>query len=209
MTKLTAELLIKGYSLGVFPMAESRRSDAIQWIDPRDRGIIPIDGLHISRSLRKSLLKLKYDIRLNHDFAATVRACADRDETWINDTLYAAYCELHTRGYAHSLEVWQDNQMVGGVYGVALGGAFFGESMFSRRTNGSKIALAWLLARLRFGGYSLFDTQFMTDHLQSMGGIEIPRNLYHQHLRSALLTVGRIDAMPHDVPAETVFSTSA
>ena len=103
MTKLTAELLIKGYSLGVFPMAESRWSDAIQWIDPRDRGIIPIDGLHISRSLRKSLLKLKYEIRLNHDFAATVRACADRDETWINDTLYEAYCELHARGYAHSL----------------------------------------------------------------------------------------------------------
>lgn len=206
MTKLTAELLLRGYSMGVFPMAENRDSPQIQWIDPHDRGVIPLDGLHISRSLRKTLLRTDYQVRLNTDFMATVQACANRDETWINAGLLDAYCDLHARGYAHSLEIWQEDEMVGGVYGVSLGAAFFGESMFSQRRDGSKIALAWLAARLRYGGFTLLDTQFLTDHLQSMGAIEIPRAHYQDRLRHALMSVARIDALPLDVPAKTLFS---
>ena len=207
MTQLTAELLLKGYSMGVFPMAENRESPSIQWIDPHDRGVIPLDGLHISRSLRKTLLRSSYQVRLNHDFAGTVRACASREETWLNDVLLSAYNDLHARGYAHSLEIWQDDEMIGGIYGVGLGAAFFGESMFSRRRDGSKIALAWLTARLRYGGYTLLDTQFMTDHLRTMGAIEIPRAEYQDRLRRALISIARIDALPHDIPAGTLFSS--
>jgi leucyl/phenylalanyl-tRNA---protein transferase len=183
---VTPELLLSAYAAGVFPMAESSTSTEMHWVDPSRRGIFELENFHISRSLSQSIARCKYRIRVNHDFAATVTACADRQETWINDEIFALYQALHTAGFAHSLEVWDGPDLVGGVYGVTLGCAFFGESMFSRRTDASKIALAWLVHRLRAGGFSLFDTQFITPHLASLGAIEISRNDYHRRLNAAL-----------------------
>jgi leucyl/phenylalanyl-tRNA---protein transferase len=183
---VTPELLLSAYAAGVFPMAESSTSTEMHWVDPSRRGIFELENFHISRSLSQSIARCKYRIRVNHDFAATVTACADRQETWINDEIFTLYQALHTAGFAHSLEVWDGPDLVGGVYGVTLGCAFFGESMFSRRTDASKIALAWLVHRLRAGGFSLFDTQFITPHLASLGAIEISRNDYHRRLNAAL-----------------------
>lgn len=183
---ITPELLLSAYAAGVFPMAESASSSEMHWVDPRRRGIFELDKFHISRSLSQRIAQFNYTIRTNFDFAATVSACADRDETWINAEISALYQKLHNMGYAHSLEVWQADELVGGVYGIALGAAFFGESMFSRRTDASKIALAWLVHRLRAGGFVLFDTQFITPHLASLGAIEISRNEYHKRLEAAL-----------------------
>ena len=183
---ITPELLLSAYAAGVFPMAESASSAEMHWIDPRRRGIFELDKFHISRSLSQRIAQWNYTIRTNFDFAATVAACAARDETWINAEISALYQTLHSMGYAHSLEVWEDDELVGGVYGIALGAAFFGESMFSRRTDASKVALAWLVHRLRAGGFVLFDTQFITPHLASLGAIEISRNEYHKRLEAAL-----------------------
>lgn len=205
MTALTAELLLQAYALGVFPMAEHRGAEEVQWIDPRRRGVIPLQGFHISRSLRKTLLTRPHEARLNHDFAGCVAACADRPETWINDEIFAAYVALHERGHAHSLEIWAEGEMIGGVYGVTLGAAFFGESMFSRRRDGSKMALAWLVARLRYGGFRLFDTQFVTEHLHSLGAVEISRAEYHGQLNAALRSFARIEAMPDDTRPADLF----
>lgn len=208
MTELSAELLLRAYATGVFPMAQDRESEVVHWIDPHQRGVIPLERFHVSRSLKKVLLRADYTVHLNRDFHRCVAACADRDETWINDEIAQAYDDLHMRGYAHSVEIWDGNLMVGGVYGVTLGAAFFGESMFSRRRDGSKIALAWLVARLRFGGFTLFDTQFQTDHLQSLGATQISREEYHTQLEQALIKLARIDAMPETHTAETLFKGS-
>lgn len=183
---ITPELLLSAYAAGVFPMAESASSSEMHWVDPHRRGIFELDKFYISRSLSQRIAQCNYTIRTNFDFAATVAACADRDETWINAEIAALYQALHSMGYAHSLEVWQADELVGGVYGIALGAAFFGESMFSRRTDASKVALAWLVHRLRAGGFVLFDTQFITPHLASLGAIEISRNEYHKRLEAAL-----------------------
>jgi leucyl/phenylalanyl-tRNA--protein transferase len=185
-TRITAEILLRAYAMGIFPMAESRDDPAIHWVDPRRRGIIPLNGFHISRSLRRSLMRGNYTVTVDTAFAQVVSGCADRPETWINPEIAELYAELYDTGYAHSLEVWQDNDLIGGVYGVALGAAFFGESMFSRRTDASKMALAWLVHRLRAGGFQLFDTQFLTPHLASLGAKEIPRGEYHRLLAAAL-----------------------
>ena len=185
-TDLTPLVLLNAYSRGIFPMAESRDSDEIFWLDPKQRGIIPLDGFHISRSLRRTLLREPYEIKVNTAFEQVVHGCADRDETWINDTILALYLDLFDVGHAHSVEVWDDDVLVGGIYGVSLRGAFFGESMFSRKRDTSKIAIAYLVSRLKSGGFSLFDTQFLTDHLASLGGVEIPRAQYHAKLRAAL-----------------------
>ncbi|WP_255464782.1 leucyl/phenylalanyl-tRNA--protein transferase [Aliiroseovarius sp. PrR006] len=183
---LTAELLLKAYAMGVFPMAEGRDDPEVFWVDPKLRGIFPLDGFHISRSLARTIQRSPFQVTLNRDFAGTVAGCADRDETWINDTIFALYEQLHKMGHAHSLELWEGDALIGGVYGVTLGGAFFGESMFSRRRDASKIALAYLVAHLRACGFTLFDTQFLTPHLASLGAVEIPRAEYHQLLRHAL-----------------------
>lgn len=183
---LTVDILLHGYSIGVFPMAEHREDPNVFWVDPRRRGIIPLDSFHISRSLARRIRKAEYRIAVNEDFPGTLDGCADRAETWINDEIRQLYIDLHHLDRAHSLEVWDGAELVGGVYGVVLGGAFFGESMFSRRTDASKIALAYLVHRLIAGGFSLFDTQFVTDHLISLGAIEIPRAAYHQRLHDAL-----------------------
>jgi leucyl/phenylalanyl-tRNA--protein transferase len=184
--KITPALLLHGYGLGIFPMAQGRDDSEIHWVDPRHRGIFPIDGFHISRSLAHRIRTCGYTIRTDSDFAGVVAACADRPETWINAEITELYLTLHKGGHAHSLEVWEGEALIGGVYGVKLGAAFFGESMFSRRRDASKIALAWLIHRLRAGGFTLFDTQFLTPHLASLGAIEISRAEYHQRLDAAL-----------------------
>ena len=196
--ELSADLLLHAYASGVFPMAETRDADEVFWVDPKQRGILPLDGFHISRSLAKRIRKGAHGISINGDFAGVVEGCADRDETWINDEIFDRYLELHNLGFAHSLEVWDGQDLVGGVYGVSLGGAFFGESMFSRRTDASKIALAYLMDRLRLGGFGLCDTQFITPHLASLGGQEIPRADYRNRLAAALQMEG--DFLSPEIP---------
>ena len=190
MLDLTPELLLCAYSSGIFPMANDRDDPEIQWIDPHHRGIIPLDRYHVSRSLRKVIRQKRFEVRADTAFEAVIVACAecrpDRPRTWLNDELIALYCTLHQQNYAHCVECWVDDKLVGGVYGLSLGSAFFGESMFSRARDASKVALVDLIKRLNRGGYRLLDTQFITDHLKRFGAIEIPRETYHQKLREAL-----------------------
>lgn len=183
---LSPELLMHGYSIGIFPMAEHRDDPDLFWVDPKFRGIIPLDGFHISRSLARRIRNCGFTITIDTDFMSVVDGCADRADTWINTELRDLYAQLHRSGHAHSLEVWEADRLVGGVYGVVLGAAFFGESMFSRRTDASKIALAYLVDRLRQTGFQLFDTQFLTAHLATLGAIEIPRSQYRQELDEAI-----------------------
>jgi leucyl/phenylalanyl-tRNA--protein transferase len=185
---LTPELLLHAYAMGIFPMAENRDDSDIFWVDPRRRGIFPLNGFHISRSLARRIRRADFNIRVNDNFAAVVSGCADREETWINDEIFCLYNQLHAMGHAHSVEVYTQNTLVGGVYGVTLGGAFFGESMFSRRTDASKVALAYLVDRLNLAGFKLFDTQFITPHLASLGAKEISRAAYRLLLEKALKT---------------------
>jgi leucyl/phenylalanyl-tRNA--protein transferase len=182
---LTPEILLHGYSIGIFPMSDSRDDPEIFWVVPQKRGILPIAKFHISKSLAKRMRKTELYVSVNRDFSGVVDSCADREDTWINAEIRGLYLALHSEGHAHSLEVWDKDELVGGVYGVSLGAAFFGESMFSRRTNASKMALACLTEMLDRGGYTLFDTQFITDHLASLGGFEIDRGKYHQLLDAA------------------------
>lgn len=167
-------------------MADSRDADEIFWVEPRNRAILPLDGFRVSRSLRRTLRSGRFTVTRDRDFAAVIAACADREETWINADIEASVLELHRLDHAHSVEVWHGEQMVGGLYGVKLGRAFFGESMFSRATDASKVALAWLVARLKLGGYRLLDCQFMTDHLASLGAVSIPRATYTELLSAAV-----------------------
>jgi len=183
---LTPELLLRAYSTGIFPMAERRGATEVFWVDPRQRGILPLDGFHVSRSLRRRILRAPFAVTADRDFAGVVEGCAARDETWISGPIFRAYLALHQAGFAHSIEVWEGGALVGGTYGVALGGAWFGESMFSRRTDASKVALGYLVDRLRRAGFVLFDTQFLTPHLASLGAIEVPRADYRQRLAAAL-----------------------
>lgn len=183
---LTPEILIRAYSIGIFPMAEAQDATDLFWLDPQQRGILPLDGFRISRSLAKRLRAGRFSITVDTAFARVVQSCAARPETWINNQIFALFCQLHHMGHAHTVEVWEGHDLVGGVYGLALGGVFCGESMFSTRTDASKIALAYLVDRLRVGGFALFDTQFITSHLQSLGGVEIPRADYRRRLNAAL-----------------------
>jgi leucyl/phenylalanyl-tRNA--protein transferase len=185
-TTLTADLLLQAYQVGVFPMSEGRNDPEVFWVDPRMRGVFPLDGFHISRSLGRSLRRGQFTVTYDHAFEAVVQGCADRDETWINDTIFDLYCTLHQNGHAHSIEVWEGENLVGGVYGVTIGAAFFGESMFSIATDASKVALAYLIDRLRLGGFQLFDTQFITPHLARLGAVEIQRDHYRAMLMEAL-----------------------
>ena len=186
MHELSQDILLSAYRRGLFPMAETRTVSDVFWVDPKYRGILPLSQFHISRSLRKCILKENYNIKISSAFSEVISACAERPETWINDTIFELYCTLAKNKMAHSLEVWQEKQLIGGVYGVVIGAAFFGESMFSRRDNASKIALAYLVHRLKHTGFKLFDTQFITPHLASLGAVEIPRVNYMKHLREAL-----------------------
>lgn len=201
---ITPELLLNAYAAGIFPMAESRDDPDVLWVDPRRRGIFPLNGFHLSRSLARRMRRWPHTVRVNSAFAAVVDGCADRDETWINAEIRSLYLDLHRMGHAHSLEVWEGEALVGGVYGVTLGAAFFGESMFSRRTDASKIALVYLVDRLRCGGFRLFDAQFLTPHLASLGAVEVTRAEYHRQLEAALSGRGdfnapALPATPQDV----------
>lgn len=186
MSELTPEILLRAYGMGIFPMAEHRDDPSVFWVDPKRRGVMPLEGFHLSRSLIKAMRRSSFTLAINRDFDGVVAACADRVETWINNEISSLYSILHERGHAHSMELWEEDTLVGGVYGVTLGAAFFGESMFSRRTNASKMAMAALVDRLRHAGYTLFDTQFLTDHLASLGGVEITRSQYHGRLEHAM-----------------------
>jgi len=204
MPPLAPRLLLSAYAAGIFPMAESRESTEIFWVDPRRRGILPLDGFHISRSLARRIRRGGYQATLNADFDAVVAGCADRPETWINDEIARLYGEMHATGDAHSLEIWQDGALAGGVYGVAIGAAFFGESMFSRRTDASKLALAHLTDHLWRCGFELFDTQFITPHLASLGAVEVSRTFYRRRLRTALARPASVNARPFDPSAQSV-----
>jgi leucyl/phenylalanyl-tRNA--protein transferase len=186
MSRLDPRLLLQGYATGIFPMADSREAEELFWVEPRNRAIIPLDQFHLSRSLRRTIRSGRFTVTHDKGFARVIAACADREETWINADLEHAMLALHGSGHAHSIEVWRDDELVGGLYGVKLGRAFFGESMFSRATDASKVALAWLVARLKVGNFTLLDCQFMTEHLASLGAVTIPRATYVALLSAAL-----------------------
>ena len=189
-TQLDPDLLLRAYAMGVFPMADDRQDEAIYWVEPKKRAILPLNGFHLSRSLRKTLKSSRFETSLNLAFRQVIQGCAapaaDRPGTWINHVIEDAVLQLHARGHAHSIETWQDGKLVGGLYGISLGRAFFGESMFSRATDASKVALAHLVARLRVGGFELLDCQFQTPHLKSLGAIEITKADYSGRLGAAL-----------------------
>jgi len=186
MSRLDPRLLLQGYAAGIFPMADSRDASELFWVEPRSRAVIPLEKFHMSRSLRRTLRSGRFTVTLDSDFAAVIAACADREETWINSDIERAMLALHASGHAHSIEVWNEGRLAGGLYGVKLGRAFFGESMFSRMTDASKVALAWLVARMQVGGLVLLDCQFMTPHLASLGAVSIPRKTYVRLLSEAL-----------------------
>ena len=190
MLRLTPDILVRAYTAGVFPMAESADDTELFWVDPRRRGILPLDAFHVARRLRRVVRQRIFEIRCDNAFEDVIRACAEASEkrpnTWINDEIVGLYTALFTRGAAHSVESWRDGKLVGGLYGVSLGAAFFGESMFNAETDASKVALVHLVARLRLGGFRLLDTQFLTPHLARFGGIEISRRHYHRLLAEAL-----------------------
>ncbi|MCO6186434.1 leucyl/phenylalanyl-tRNA--protein transferase [Rhizobium sp. L1K21] len=188
--EITPDLLLRAYSIGLFPMAEAADDPEIFWVEPEMRGIIPLDEFHVSKSLAKAIRKQPFDIRVNTAFGQVMEKCAesaeDRPTTWINGTILDLYGELHALGHAHSVEAWEGSELVGGLYGVSLGAAFFGESMFSRRTNASKICLVHLVERLRRRGFKLLDTQFTTEHLKSFGAIDVPKAAYEVLLSEAM-----------------------
>ncbi len=186
MSSLDPRLLLQGYAAGIFPMADSRDADDLFWVEPRDRAILPLTGFKLSRSLRRTLRSGRFTVTLDQGFAAVLTACAEREETWINAEIERAMLALHATGHAHSVECWHDGKLAGGLYGVKLGRAFFGESMFSTMSDSSKIALAWLIARMKVGGFTLLDCQFMTDHLASLGAVSVPRADYVTLLAGAL-----------------------
>jgi len=190
MSRLDPRLLLQGYANGIFPMADSRDAEDLFWVEPRQRAVIPLPKFHMSRSLRKVIRSGRFTVTRDRAFADVIAACAEREETWINAELEAAMIALHGSGHAHSIEVWEGDPsrspLVGGLYGVKLGRAFFGESMFSRTTDASKVALAWLVARLRVGNFTLLDCQFMTEHLASLGAVSVPRDTYVALLAAAL-----------------------
>lgn len=192
--EVTPELIVRAYRAGIFPMAEDATDEDLFWVSPEMRGIMPLDGFHASKSLRKAMRKSGWDIRVDTDWDGIIEGCAtvgaDRSTTWINGTIRAVYGELFRRGVAHTVEVWDGDDLAGGLYGLAIGGAFFGESMFHRRTDASKMAMSHLVERLNAGGFRLLDTQFVTPHLASLGGVEVLRADYEDRLAQALAVKG-------------------
>jgi leucyl/phenylalanyl-tRNA--protein transferase len=201
-------MLLRAYAAGIFPMAESATNETLYWFDPDRRGILPLDGFHVPRRLRRTVRQGGFEVRTDSDFRAVISACASaRPTTWINQEIVRNYCLLHDLGYAHSIESWRDGRLVGGLYGVSIGGAFFGESMFSHATDASKIALVHLVARLRRGGFALLDTQFTTEHLDQFGVIEIPREDYRRRLAAAVrLDADFAGATPESADFEALFA---
>ena len=190
MPDLTPDMLLRAYSIGVFPMAENQDDPELVWVDPRMRGIIPMSKFHVPRRLRRTVRNDTFEVTFDRDFAGVIEGCAEategRPRTWINSRIVDLYTSLHFKGHGHSVECWQDGDLVGGLYGISLKGVFFGESMFSRATDASKVALVHLAAKLSVGGYAFIDTQFITKHLSRFGAIEVPRNEYRGLLAAAL-----------------------
>lgn len=191
-------MLLYGYQIGAFPMAEGRDSTLIQWYAPDPRAVVPLDDFIVSRNLARLVRKERFEVVTDQDFEGVMHACADRETTWISDEIIGAYTALHQMGYAHSVECRLDGDLVGGLYGVAIGGAFFGESMFHRVRDASKVAFVHLVHALRSMGYILLDTQFTTAHLKRFGVIEIPRSQYEKELVEALKVKVKSWALPHD-----------
>ncbi len=204
--EITPEILLKAYAAGIFPMAEDADDPSLFWVEPRERGIIPLDGFHVSKRLARTVRSDLYEVRVDRDFDAVIAGCAapgiDREKTWISGRIRELYGELFDAGYCHTVEVYRGDRLVGGLYGVRLKGAFFGESMFHTERDASKVALVHLVARLRRGGFSLLDTQFVTSHLAQFGAIEVPRQKYKQMLRAAM----DHDAHWHVWPQDLVLS---
>jgi leucyl/phenylalanyl-tRNA--protein transferase len=203
--ELTPELLLRAYAIGIFPMAEDADDPDLFWVDPERRGILPLEAFHVPKRLRRTLRQGRFEIRVDSAFEAVMRGCAEpnpeRPTTWINERILALYGALFRMGHAHSVETWRDGALVGGLYGVRLGGAFFGESMFSRVPDASKVALVHLVARLKRGGFKLCDTQFVTTHLAQFGAIEIPRAAYRRRLAAALRAVA---SFPKELPGDVL-----
>ncbi len=208
LIEITPQVLLKAYSCGIFPMAESAEDHALYWIDPEERGILPLDQVHVPKSLAKTIRRQPFDIRVDGSFTAVIDGCAasrpGRRSTWINQRIRDLYQQLFKLGHCHTIEAWQDGKLVGGLYGVHLGGAFFGESMFSTARDASKVALVYLVARLKHGGFRLLDTQFVTDHLKQFGTVEVDRKNFHRLLEEALELRSDFLRLPADASPETV-----
>ncbi|SNY93792.1 leucyl/phenylalanyl-tRNA--protein transferase [Cohaesibacter sp. ES.047] len=206
--EITPQILLRAYACGIFPMAEDANDATVLWIEPDFRGVIPLDSFHAPRRLLRTMRNSPFDIRVDSAFGAVMDACAeaapDRPSTWINDQIHDLYRSLFDMGHCHSVEIWDEDRLVGGLYGVSLGTAFFGESMFSRERDTSKMALVHLVDRLKVGGYTLLDAQFITDHLKQFGALEVPKAEYHELLEHALKDVGdfhAFDQQPNDKAA--------
>jgi leucyl/phenylalanyl-tRNA---protein transferase len=202
--EITPEVLLRAYACGIFPMAESADDPTLFWVEPEERGVIPLGGLKVSSRLARTVRSDRFSVTVDRAFSEVIDGCAEakpgRDNTWINRRIRTLYTGLHSMGHCHSVEVWEGGQLAGGLYGVNLGGAFFGESMFHRARDASKVALVHLVARLIAGGFTLLDTQYVTDHLRSFGAMEISRRRYRTQLDLALLHEGNFDALPSDQP---------
>ena len=213
---ITPDVILRAYMLGVFPMAETKESKEIFWVDPESRGMLPFENFHIPKSLVKTVKKEKFTIHIDKDFRGVMENCRatrpDRLNSWINDEILNLYCNLAERGHAHSVEAWlndgKEDRLVGGLYGVSIGAAFFGESMFSFETDASKVALVYLIARLKYGGYTMLDTQFTTEHLSRFGAIEVPRGRYHTYLQDALEQPADFYSLPISTSSASILQLS-
>jgi leucyl/phenylalanyl-tRNA--protein transferase len=208
LLEITPQVLLKAYTCGIFPMAESADDPALYWIEPQQRGILPLDKVHVPRRLARTIRAGTFEVRIDSDFEGVIDGCAasraGRRTTWINRKIRALYRDLFDAGYCHTVETWMDGQLVGGLYGVALHGAYFGESMFSTERDASKVALVYLCARLIHGGFSLLDTQFVTEHLRQFGTVEIERDQFHTLLEKALAHQATFHALPADASPSQV-----
>jgi leucyl/phenylalanyl-tRNA--protein transferase len=202
LSEITPEVLLKAYACGIFPMAESAEDPSLYWVDPERRGIMPLDGFHVPRRLARTVRSDRFEVYADRDFDAVIDACAapapGRRKTWINDRIRKLYRELFRRGHCHTVEAYLNGRLAGGLYGISLGGAFFGESMFHFERDASKVALVHLVGRLRLGGYKLLDAQFITDHLASFGAMEVERTQYHRLLAEALVSEADFYCLPPD-----------
>ena len=213
MTSITPQVLLQAYAAGIFPMAESAHDPALYWVEPDERGVIPLIGFHVSRSLAKRVKQHSFEVRIDTSFNQVIAACAAKSETrkdtWINKRIITLYSQLHKMGCAHSVEAWQNGELVGGLYGIRIGAAFFGESMFSRATDASKVALVHLIARLKFGGFRLLDAQFVNPHLLQFGTKAVKKADYHKLLEPALEQDANFFAFTGDDDAVQVLAAAA
>jgi leucyl/phenylalanyl-tRNA--protein transferase len=208
MVEITPQGLLKAYACGIFPMAESADDNALYWIEPERRGILPLDAIHVPKRLARTIRQQRFEIRIDTDYEGVIDGCAgsrpDRRSTWINKRIRTLYRKLHDLGHCHTVEAWREGRLVGGLYGVRLGGAFFGESMFTLERDASKVALVYLAARLKYGGFSLLDTQFVTDHLSRFGAIEVPRDAFQRLLEEAVAGSADFFALSADADPDSV-----